>query len=1352
MSKIKSIPGLQGSRWGFHPKAATNSRDAQTHENNQDDEEDETSSMLQNKDQSEENTQSHNEHPETLSDTEDNSDLPTQVSEHLISQALSDAVDTVEPLLDQDSTSDEHLSLVTESHIDDEHTSENNAPSPDTITEQEWSVIEQASAALQHSQDDEGSEDENLEHGIGEHDNHQINSLEKTFAKDAPDSQSDNSGKQVNSGGGDQIGVEALLDLGKQNNHHDDDIQEITSQEKLNNTQAHHSLSLDADHSDSSQTLPTVADNNNNNSNNDNSVTVSNETPSYSQSRPLESSYETSYQEKADTEESPSASRPTTSHSVTSQEEAPSKKRKRSNSSYSSTSALIAAAAAAISSTTVPPQPALSSSASSSSSHNSAASGSTLDPDIQEFLDNPEHPNWQRFYAESIESNEDSPQVDLSILINETSNASTSAPAAPLPATVTTANTATTHHSTSTTKPPAKRGRKRKVVASRTSIAEQDVGNATAPIVNSNVDPALEQLDMSAAAAAAVQLSKEQSQLKDAMMHASAIVRILQSQSGGQSEYDDNILPEVEKTSKRSPRSSSSLTQLSSASSSTPPRASSHSTTTILSESDGSNGDVIQHDSGEATYKDLNLDDAIEMVDIKYQGPTLETRNDETVSEESSAAALASLAENNADTQNRTSDSSVYWNQQHPNPADSDVSIENSQVSINSQLEQQQQQLQSTSSTTRTRKKRGSNSSSASTSTQAQDKTKPASSKKTQPRPRAKRTNNLHETASSSGITKVLQKSKPPQHITFVNPILEINGTPSQNWQPTQTTTPERGGSFTLAEMALLDNFMSRYCIMNHLTRELLCQRVWSNERRKDHFWDDVAEVLPHRTRASIYKHIRRAYHVFQSRGKWTPEEDERLGAMYEAKGPQWKLIGAEMGRMPEDCRDRWRNYVKCGNNRVQNKWNVVEENRLREVVTQIMSENPEAEVNWTTVSEHMGGTRSRIQCRYKWNKMMKRATVAKIEAMMTDDKLALVKYLLENGYEDESQVDWDGFAAMDSRGFWSGKELQMAFERLKPKGSSIPEDLSFRRKVQEMYDGLSAHSDRLKLENLNHSSSSSVTNVPASLSAIPEPNIPSAAPGIDIASGQPIHIATSLNAVVTAPATLYAHTPPVPLMNSTSSIDKLSEHSSSQNAKYENQKLGEQEVLGESKLVSNGEPSTNKESENDTESLSKSEKEIVAPSINSHHQKRDSENSGQEEESRQQSHEIDNDNNEDYDIKHSKILASEKKSINSNNNSTEDNETGNDDNNEEDTTIDENTTDNDNSNQENESNKQALKSNLNVIIDNATTPITTPTTSTSNTTTARTVRTATTVETEEELMAVAVAAMQQTASSSVNE
>lgn len=180
------------------------------------------------------------------------------------------------------------------------------------------------------------------------------------------------------------------------------------------------------------------------------------------------------------------------------------------------------------------------------------------------------------------------------------------------------------------------------------------------------------------------------------------------------------------------------------------------------------------------------------------------------------------------------------------------------------------------------------------------------------------------------------------------------------------TESPSR--SFTKEEKNAIDIFVKKYQIIESISSAEFLDRIWSNERKRDKFWDNLQKVLPYRTRPSLYKHVRRTYHVFKKRGVWSFEEDNQLRELQQKYDGKWKAIGEQMKRMPEDCRDRWRNYLKCGQDRNTNKWSVEEERILEDIVGSM-----EGVVNWTKVSELMNGKRSRIQCRYKWNKIVKR-------------------------------------------------------------------------------------------------------------------------------------------------------------------------------------------------------------------------------------------------------------------------------------------------------------------------------------------------------------------------------------------
>lgn len=990
MPKVKKIAGLRDSRWGIHPKQASKPVDDGANALS-DGSEGVDSSVKQ----------------------EDDAVDGIDVLDHVTSPSDSVSEDNVQQNLDEELANNlfepQGHTRPDLSHDDDDDSNkvfmEDHAPSDSkssaaaTITDLEWSAIEKASAELQ-------------EDGV-----------EESMDTDETGASNNNGGDDENtagetaipqSGGGDQIGAEALLDLGKPNSTIPTEDGDETPKEG-------------ADEGDTVIPLNTSFLEEN--------THLKRQLDSF---RPVPLSVSSAEQALA-TNTVSKLSYSQDDLSITSSPV--SKKQKRSNSS-SSLSGIIASTSTAASVSD------------NAQSNTAPTTSSQIEADLHELFDNPENPNWQKFYADSMSSD---------MIVDSASRALSSASA-----TITSSGISTVAAAIK-----SKRGRKRKSLE-----GDAKEKNSLDPRTNSNVDPALEQLDMSAAAAAAAAAVREQSQLEDAMMHASAIVRTI---------YDDSIIPEVEKSVKRrnAPRSHESL--------SAPPSSS--------AQQQDEEGDDVEAASPASAAA---LDEAFRISRVKYHDSPSEAETEERGDGEQGRVSAGS-----------DSSSSFYWNQQQPHQ--SPDYADQPEAGVGADLN---------TPSARGRKKRNvvmlqkpnvdDSLSHASAKSALQSATSAAVSSRT------RRTKRLATAAECSiVVSSSISKTRPHSSDLIVDEdkisriqqsVVDPSSLPppvdhdpvtstglieqtAGNWRA-QPILPERGGNFTQEEMGMLDDFMSRYCLLHNMTRDALCRRVWSNERKKDNFWDEISVVLPHRSRASVYKHIRRAYHVFESRGKWTQEEEERLSRLYAEKGAQWKVIGIEMSRMPEDCRDRWRNYVKCGTNRVQNKWSTTEETRLREIVSQILTESPDTDINWTAVSELMGSTRSRIQCRYKWNKIIKRATTAKIEAMMSDDKLALLRYILENGYEDETQVDWDGFAAMDSRGFWTGKELQMAFERLKPKGNADLLSRSFRGLVRAVYDDLFLYTKSQKNEGdidqrllvtkthvapLVSSSAPSIDNVPAS-------------------------------------------------------------------------------------------------------------------------------------------------------------------------------------------------------------------------------------------------------------------------------
>lgn len=307
----------------------------------------------------------------------------------------------------------------------------------------------------------------------------------------------------------------------------------------------------------------------------------------------------------------------------------------------------------------------------------------------------------------------------------------------------------------------------------------------------------------------------------------------------------------------------------------------------------------------------------------------------------------------------------------------------------------------------------------------------------------------------------------------------------------------EKGGMFTLRESTELDRLRDAYCKEHEINlwnfNELIHAPVRGNKDVAE-LWSRIHNLFPYRTRMSVSRFCRRRFHNFSARGVWTESGDEMLRNAVAEKGKSWKAVGALINRFPEDCRDRYRNYHVNAEHRNQREWTEAEVKNLCWAVYDCMlakkeearrakeekyqgRDMPESEpedadpeiremklINWQAVSDRMGesgGSRSRLQCSFKWGKLknakrdqymsdiramlksQKESTVRKekwrlrraiknLRNMKPGDRHHFLQALLTCDVEEEGNIHWGKLGDDEFRAKWSTRDKKVAWEMLK--------------------------------------------------------------------------------------------------------------------------------------------------------------------------------------------------------------------------------------------------------------------------------------------------------------------------------
>lgn len=306
----------------------------------------------------------------------------------------------------------------------------------------------------------------------------------------------------------------------------------------------------------------------------------------------------------------------------------------------------------------------------------------------------------------------------------------------------------------------------------------------------------------------------------------------------------------------------------------------------------------------------------------------------------------------------------------------------------------------------------------------------------------------------------------------------------------------EKGGAFTPAEIAKLDAFRDKYCDANNMNYHYFNSRIQTSMRGNPpvtNLYNEIHEILPYRSRLSVQKFVRRRYHNYAARGTWTAEEDNALRRAVEEKGKQWKVVGEMIDRMPNDCRDRYRNYLVNSEHRNREQWTEEEVRNLCAAILECMEllkeerkrandekygpgfqqdeEGSDQEVedikgiNWQAVSDRMGehgGGRSRLQCSFKWGQIKKndqndlmdmvrearglkikrsgptknpwrqRLAMRRVANMKKGDQYTLLRSILKSKAPTEGNIPWKSLGDDDFRAIWTASDRKSAWRKLK--------------------------------------------------------------------------------------------------------------------------------------------------------------------------------------------------------------------------------------------------------------------------------------------------------------------------------
>lgn len=223
-------------------------------------------------------------------------------------------------------------------------------------------------------------------------------------------------------------------------------------------------------------------------------------------------------------------------------------------------------------------------------------------------------------------------------------------------------------------------------------------------------------------------------------------------------------------------------------------------------------------------------------------------------------------------------------------------------------------------------------------------------------------------------------------------------------------------GKFTDAEKRSLRMYLEDFQEVHQLSDEELVDLLMSKgknteKNRYGKFWPELAGAVPGRPVRYVKEVVKRMYDPRGRKGEWTMEEDYKLKQAYELYPNQWVKIAEEVQRTEFDCRDRWKGELKGRDSRKTGAWS---EDEVQKLIEAVKAANVAAGLDplsgdtpWDVVVTNMGGTRTRTQCRKKWQDSLQGGRAVGRKTRVGIDHALLINRLRELDYQHERDIEW---------------------------------------------------------------------------------------------------------------------------------------------------------------------------------------------------------------------------------------------------------------------------------------------------------------------------------------------------------